>query len=510
MEKVVCKSHGAVCMLKTGVREGPNKGKSFYVCVDKQGCDFSQAVSLPPSHCLQHEESTVELQALTYSQQQQNYRLFYRCVVSKKAGQKWCGNVPWTAPSKEKRSPLAESQQQPSCMPPVRNPFKAPAKTDCNSESRKIQSSAEGSHLKTVLSEAKENGELGPSNTSQQRVLPAGMKLKKCTLKEDSNKKQAEQTRATAKEQTQDQTRSTPTEQTLDGQGEPASDSGPADKGSGPFVSTEQEQDKEEDDDEVVLLCVQPPAPKAPAYSAVQKTLTTFPGFQRASKLQPTQDHPHGLRNMLSSQLQQKKATLGAVNLDALPDKGARLKTQVKELEDALDALSLSTSSQTGAETGPSCRAPITAKAPVNPFSRPGGTVLLPAPPGTSQGPQTSGSSVGLQLSQNSAHMLGDPPPAHVFYGGRMTEDRLLAVKNATCKAIDHLHKSLESCPGADTEAPDPKGIKVHSHFSIVIRLVSHNGLCVLSCISLALVLLVVKSEYAAFGLEKYRFIYFS
>lgn len=29
-------------MLKTGVKDGPNKGKSFYVCVDKQGCDFSQ------------------------------------------------------------------------------------------------------------------------------------------------------------------------------------------------------------------------------------------------------------------------------------------------------------------------------------------------------------------------------------------------------------------------------------------------------------------------------------
>lgn len=42
-----------------------------------------------------------------------------------------------------------------------------------------------------------------------------------------------------------------------------------------------------------------------------------------------------------------------------------------------------------------------------------------------------------------------------------MTEDRLLAVKNATCEAIDHLHKSLESCPDAEAEAPDPKGIKV-------------------------------------------------
>lgn len=42
-----------------------------------------------------------------------------------------------------------------------------------------------------------------------------------------------------------------------------------------------------------------------------------------------------------------------------------------------------------------------------------------------------------------------------------MTDDRLLAVKNATCEAIDHLHKSLESCPHPEAEAPDPKGIKV-------------------------------------------------
>lgn len=35
------------------------------------------------------------------------------------------------------------------------------------------------------------------------------------------------------------------------------------------------------------------------------------------------------------------KATLSLVNVEALPDKGERLKTQVKELEDALDSLSL-------------------------------------------------------------------------------------------------------------------------------------------------------------------------
>lgn len=57
--------------------------------------------------------------------------------------------------------------------------------------------------------------------------------------------------------------------------------------------------------------------------------------------------------------------------------------------------------------------------------------------------------------------MYGANPQAQAFYGGRMTEGRLLAVKNATCEAIDHLHKSLESCPDTEKEAPDPKGIKV-------------------------------------------------
>ncbi|MEQ2197221.1 hypothetical protein XENOCAPTIV_025886 [Xenoophorus captivus] len=49
----------------------------------------------------------------------------------------------------------------------------------------------------------------------------------------------------------------------------------------------------------------------------------------------------------------------------------------------------------------------------------------------------------------------------HPYYGGRMTNDRLLAVKNATCEAIDHLHKSLESCPDPEEETSDPRGIKM-------------------------------------------------
>lgn len=42
------------------------------------------------------------------------------------------------------------------------------------------------------------------------------------------------------------------------------------------------------------------------------------------------------------------KATLSVVNVAALPDKGERLKTQVKELEEALESLSLTAASQPG------------------------------------------------------------------------------------------------------------------------------------------------------------------
>uniref|UniRef100_A0A8C4EX16 Transcription termination factor 2 n=1 Tax=Dicentrarchus labrax TaxID=13489 RepID=A0A8C4EX16_DICLA len=204
ISRSLCPLTGSVCMLKTGVKDGPNKGKSFYVCVDKQGCDFNTDL-----YVIAHVVGwTGPLSSFSFS------RLFYRCVVGKKAGQRWCGNVPWTA------------------------------------------------------------------------------------------------------------------------------------------------------------------------------------------------------------------ATLSVVNVAALPDKGERLRTQVKELEDALESLSLTAASQPGRH---------------HPAPHPPSPGALPTP--------------GLQQLSGA--------PAQAFYGGRMTEDRLLAVKNATCEAIDHLHKSVESCPDPEAEVSDPKGIKV-------------------------------------------------
>lgn len=109
--------------------------------------------------------------------------------------------------------------------------------------------------------------------------------------------------------------------------------------------------------------------------------------------------------------------------MGALPDKGERLRTQVKELEEALDSLTLTAASQQGISLAVktiyicaavansyilkmrellSCLTTVTelcksfsdsqtsqnsssddnqSRSQVNPFSRPGGAILLPAPP---------------------------------------------------------------------------------------------------------------------------------
>ncbi|XP_041476490.1 transcription termination factor 2-like isoform X1 [Lytechinus variegatus] len=94
MEQIACKSHGELCFLKTGVSEGPRKGKSFYICgsTSEQKCNFVQETSLPPSFCLKHADVLVELQGYG-SKANGEMRQYYRCTKSKHEGKGWCGYV---------------------------------------------------------------------------------------------------------------------------------------------------------------------------------------------------------------------------------------------------------------------------------------------------------------------------------------------------------------------------------------------------------------------------------
>lgn len=61
---------------------------------------------------------------------------------------------------------------------------------------------------------------------------------------------------------------------------------------------------QEEEDDDVILVSVKPAACQTrPASSTVQKTITSFPGFQSAAQV----GDPKGMHCLLSAQLQQKK-----------------------------------------------------------------------------------------------------------------------------------------------------------------------------------------------------------
>ncbi|NXU88681.1 TTF2 factor, partial [Xiphorhynchus elegans] len=147
---------GSLCFLKTGVRDGPNKGKSFYVCRahGPEQCGFVLPAPVPPSHCLIHEGCMVELQVLVQQQDRDEYQLFYRCLESKLNGKKWCGSVPWQDPKAAKDSKALESK--PNAAPlfnPTgqRNPFKVLDK-NCAPSLWK-QGNGEGSKAKGVKAE---------------------------------------------------------------------------------------------------------------------------------------------------------------------------------------------------------------------------------------------------------------------------------------------------------------------------------------------------------------------
>uniref|UniRef100_A0A671ST22 Transcription termination factor 2 n=1 Tax=Sinocyclocheilus anshuiensis TaxID=1608454 RepID=A0A671ST22_9TELE len=549
MERILCETHANSCLLKTGVTEGPNKGKSFYICTarDATPCNFALPTEISPSHCLQHEDFMVELQTLIYNEKQDNYKLFYRCMLGKSEGQKWCGCVPWREKDPEKRTELSEKDLQSSSLTPVRNPFKVKTKQDKSSERKrdpdaekdrgeingdkrvngKDQGSAKKKEERSKTTEIEENNKNGSdgqrglgregkdSESWRNKKLPAGMKIKKRVSDDERLRSTAEdgacpESPNTVKESIQGtsesetslkhQQKKKPTKTGGSAQS-PSKSSSRCDKkasvenetkddhsnkqstansksvkdktqslqskSSSPSCSTSQDvpvsekptafnvqktvpnqsqakdqkgiarfgewSDEEDDQSD--------PTPAAP----VQKTLASYPGFQPASKVQGRSEDPRALHSHLTAQLKQKKATLSVVNVSALPDKGERLKSQVKELEEALESLSLTTSQ----DKDKSEAEHKAAHSHSNPFT--------PAP----LWKESSGSSLGLNLSQGYSQMFGVNPQSQAFYGGRMTENRLLAVRNGTTEAIDHLHDSLESCPTEDTEAPDPKGIKV-------------------------------------------------
>uniref|UniRef100_A0A6J0T128 Transcription termination factor 2 isoform X1 n=1 Tax=Pogona vitticeps TaxID=103695 RepID=A0A6J0T128_9SAUR len=563
MEKVLCSGHEHLCVLKTGVRHGPNKGKSFYICgvQDQESCGFVLATELSPSHCLVHEKDVVDLQVLMKLQETDTYSLLYRCSKAKLEGKKWCGSVPWqdskatTLPVKPQFQHMLEEAHDHRGR---RNPFKIPNK---NNESSAFKQTNDNGNNNPINKEKKKKQTPGSnekdwklSSETIRKDLPATVNTKNKQLGKKCESLHREgketQTKSTEKEnalcfdeckfnadkmcetslgytgqdltlrskesglQTEERSK-----QTLPSSHSQASSVKHIDNEQLRKGSSESWRDKSEmlkttgrwgnegkartPGDPVTvqkptgLLEAHPKGNQEKSPTLVQerlalkenncsnkniskdeqdipvpfKTLSCqglefhqekgCSGKNRSSIL-PEMNvlHMRGevdlkvLHNQLSAELRQKKKTLKLVHVQALPDKGERLIKQVEELESALRSLNLETeeSLKEGSLSHTEC-----AEVQHNPFNRTTAEQSAAVMGKKLQPCQEDSAASSLELH---------PPLALNQYGskksaGRMTEDPLQAVYNATSDAINQLHKSLETCPTMETVSEDPPGLKV-------------------------------------------------
>ncbi|XP_028914379.1 transcription termination factor 2 [Ornithorhynchus anatinus] len=546
MEPVPCARHGSLCLLKTGVRDGPNRGKSFFVC-RTPACGFVLPSDVPASHCLIHENSVVELQALLQPQSKKEYRLFYRCSQGRGEKQHWCGSVPWQSPDVRDLTKTEQAQgaaERLHNLPPThpRNPFRVldknqePSRWGQLSTGGREQKPAEGQKEKRNPKATEEEeqqqrwqraeqlsrrpGETGVGET-EGAVAPCSVGAGEIPAQKDPSKIGAErppgarpeepsafpkpaQTKAgdwsdraraeydppreagpgggrtgddpreekplhsepsrghradLAEEQGQGQAvaRSLGDTGGDSGQGGPGAQGAPT-KSEPPGDRWREDKSSDSEEEEgVAFLCKKPghgppPGPlldswqdrrEAPG-SAGQRTIPSFSEFrkdpQQAEPLDPRAQH-----GQLTAQLKQKKSTLASVNLQALPDKGQRLLKQIQMLEEALSSLILP-------KEAPEEQAPDAVQSrSQDPLSK------RDPEPASGQGPEPPRPPSALGLS--APHQVGPGHSRH--HRGGDVQEPVWAVWKRTSETIDHLHKSLETRPTAETEAEDPSGLKV-------------------------------------------------
>ncbi|NXY47515.1 TTF2 factor, partial [Ceuthmochares aereus] len=565
---------GSLCLLKTGVRGGPNQGQSFYVCGVRSPvpCNFVLPAPIPASHCLIHEGCMVELQVLIQHQDKDEYHLVYRCTKGYSSGKTWCGSIPWQNPKAIEVSKALESEHSTA---PVfnpsgqRNPFKVIDKNCDPSSWKQIkqgngeESKAKGvkaekesmlmSHeekksipdssiekgLKTknkqstgnrtdpVLKESTVPGsKLGLSEKckgenalwdeekyggsgreskksfecvekepgGRSKLFPLGLgkqststkpaeekqfggkSLKSCEDKETRKKEYTGGKNGGMKPMSKEDVISPaagqyafqhaalkeggvaalPRTQIRPELGQPAGEvSGRDTDGIGLVYTSSGKSEPEESIESLQSREIR------------DKSGTYLQGAAASHHVEGLQD-PKALYNHLVVQLRQKKSVLATVNTQRLPDKGERLRKQVQDLEAALSAFNTSTAGAT--EKGEhSTSSGYQEESLPNPPGRPGGTKLiipqlLQNPTARTASGSHSHASAATTLGSSeygSSHGFGMNSGAQNLYGGRMTEDRIRAVHSATSEAINHLHKSLESCPTEQTTAEDPSGLKV-------------------------------------------------
>uniref|UniRef100_A0A8C3TUW0 Transcription termination factor 2 n=1 Tax=Catharus ustulatus TaxID=91951 RepID=A0A8C3TUW0_CATUS len=489
MEAVLCTEHGSLCFLKTGVRDGPNKGKSFYVCGthSSAACDFVLpaliicTLAFTPMCILQDPKATKVSKPLESqpravpffnptSQRNPFKVLDKNCAPSswkqmmerkgeesKEKGTK-AENESVLVSHKEKKS-TSDSSMETVPLEELKNKKKTStgSKSDPELQETTVSESklclSETRKGKNTLSEEEKYGGSGreskkPSDSvgkepgARSKLLPLreeqlGEKsLKSCRDKETREKdctgEKNDEMKPVSKEDAPSPAGAQSTSQCAALRGgaellkaqlgpglpQPPGEASGSDSDEVQFVCSSSGKSKPEKSVEI---------PSGKSGKNVQGT--SLPGAAASHHMEGPQD-PKVLHNHLAVQLKQKKSTLATVNIQLLPDKGERLLKQVQDLEAALSALNISTAD-------PSEKGRVFLKNLVCFFF----FFLAPeASPGSHSHPLA-------------AATLGS--------SGQSFGNRIRAVHSATFEAINHLHKSLESCPTQETAAEDPSGLKV-------------------------------------------------
>ncbi|XP_019631804.1 PREDICTED: transcription termination factor 2-like [Branchiostoma belcheri] len=502
MDVVLCQGHGKPCMLKTGLREGPNKGKSFYICSQMpQSCGFNTPASLPPSGCLKHAGKTIELQKIWRDKENQKW-LCYRCQVTKDAtkGKGWCGKILYTgaADRRATKTDHVDSKKQWRLVPPETTsdsdssdseeyedaapyqPSKNPFCKEANKEGQVVASSGKKFDVfdkKVEKENLMQHVDDNKIYDSDKQVDPGRDKsLRGAAVRDDGSKSQrgeggktlpAEHNQKSQKGDTEASGKDVKT----------GKKAGETVKGIG---SSKQPQGKE---DEVIVLTdndedahvrntqsantqvkhgeMQKQPVKAEAVKPKQSVqdgnvtnqpitaghkkqqpITAFPGFQPASQVM-SRGHA-ALRADLVEQLRKKEDLVKKVQLSVLPDGGKKLMTQIEDLEKAIKSIDLGANqSQPQGASGGHGRQQQPSK-----HQPQGDRRVLP----------THAQPLPAHVLQQ---MYAPHPQGQTLYGGRMTATRLQQVAGVTSEAIERLHKSLESCPPPDAEVEDPACLRV-------------------------------------------------
>ncbi|XP_033633463.1 transcription termination factor 2-like [Asterias rubens] len=542
MDNVLCDGHGKPCFLKTGTKEGPNKGKSYYICsigLGKQ-CEYISPARLPVSSCLVHDDNVVELQALGTSSSTGEEKRYFRCSKFREIGKGWCGSVvinksnpkmdtsgrqplkdrnglhdkgksdkpiqhkphqdntttsnhfklPRSNPTFDTTSQVVGRQERHGSstvyVDPTPSRSDLPKKTGTTEERRvshhvsqkaTIDELSESFSSQMAISEADdvfEEPAVGPKESSQGlepkskgavghhvEMGEAGM----VGIREGQHQRAKAVSRSASSSVSSSSSRSSSTGSSVSstlGSSRPSTVPPHQEQPVVPKQSTTSSiQSRQAQSSEVIDLTSAEQAPSsvatkpqsngaraitstirsiAPAPSVTTGPVNLFQAYGKTTQqglvaLEVQQDLQ--LKHRLLRDLDKQRDVVKSVPLSMLPDKGAKLIQRVLTTEAEIKAVDARLK-----------------KAQTNGMFP---QQLLNGKPLA----MTSASGASIQQQQFMAYQFAAQPQIQTLYGGRMTSTRQKEVGAITNYAIEKLHTSLQTCPSADTETDDPKGLKV-------------------------------------------------